>query len=86
MQVDFIIVGQGIAGTSFAFELEKKKKSFIIIDNNSSQASSKIALGIYNPLILKWLTKAWNVDIQLNHFYNFYRDLNLFLKNKFFLT
>ena len=62
MKLDFIIVGQGIAGTCFAFELLKKNKSFIIIDKDQSNSSSKIALGIYNPLILKWFTKPWKID------------------------
>ena len=83
MNFDFIIVGQGIAGSSFAFELIKRKKTFIIIDKYRSNSSSRIALGIYNPLVLKWFTKVWQIENQLNYFYSFYNDLNKFLKNKF---
>ena len=83
MKVDFLIVGQGIAGTSFAFELLRRNKSFIIIDNYISNSPSRVALGIYNPLILKWFTKPWFVDEQLKHFYSFYQDFNKFLNQEY---
>ena len=79
MNVDFIIVGQGIAGTCFAFELLKHNKTFVIIDEFQLNTSSRIALGIYNPLVLKWFTKAWNIDAQIDYFYIFYNAFNVFL-------
>ena len=79
MKFDFIIVGQGIAGTCFAFELIKRNKSFIIIDKCKLDTASKIALGVYNPLVLKWFTKVWEVENQLKYFNNFYSDLSSFL-------
>jgi glycine oxidase len=79
MCVDFIIVGQGIAGTCFAFELIRQNKTFIIVDNYVSNSSSQVALGVYNPIILKWFTKPWKVDQQINLFYSFYDELNLLL-------
>ena len=83
MKVDFIIVGQGIAGTCFAFELLKKNKTFIIIDEVESSTSSRVALGVYNPLILKWLTKPWKIESQINYFFHFYNEINQFLKQDF---
>ncbi len=79
MTVDFIIVGQGLAGTCFAFELIRRGKTFIIIDKHVPNSSSQIALGVYNPVILKWFTKPWHVDKQLNLFYDFYNDFSNFL-------
>ena len=75
MKVDFIIVGQGIAGTCFAFELLKQNKTFIIIDEKKETTASRVALGIYNPLVLKWFTKAWEIDNQLKYFYTFYNEV-----------
>ena len=79
MNVDFIIVGQGIAGTSFAFELIKHNKTFVIVDQFKINTASRVALGIYNPLVLKWFTKVWDIEKQLAYFYDFYNDLNVFL-------
>ena len=84
MKVDFIIVGQGIAGTSFAFELIKNNKTFVVVDKLKTNSASRVALGIYNPLVLKWFTKAWDIDNQLDYFYNFYNDLNTFLGKNLF--
>jgi len=55
---DYIIVGLGVAGFSFIQQLEENKKNFIIIDNQSQQ-STRIAGGMFNPVILKRFTPAW---------------------------
>ena len=87
MKVDFIIVGQGIAGTCFAFELLQKNKTFIIIDKRDDSSPSQVALGIYNPLILKWFTKPWHIDNQISFFYKFYNSFqSFFCKNIMFDT
>lgn len=50
--VDYLIIGSGLAGISFAEIALQNDKSILVIDNNS-QNSSKIAGGLYNPVILK---------------------------------
>lgn len=50
--VDYLIIGSGLAGISFAEIALKNNKSILVIDNDS-QNSSKIAGGLYNPVILK---------------------------------
>ena len=73
-KVDFIIVGQGIAGTVLAFEILKRNKTVHLIDKVQENSASRIALGIYNPLVLKWFTKSWKADIQLNSLQRFCND------------
>ncbi len=70
-KVDFIIVGQGIAGTTLAFKLLQKKYTVRVIDKFNHNSSSSIALGLYNPLVLKWFTKSWEVDNQLNDMFDY---------------
>lgn len=70
--LDFLIVGGGISGICAAFELYKKDKKFIVINDSKLNSSSKIAAGIYNPLLPKHIKKAYNADIiypQVAHFY-----------------
>ena len=55
MDVDYIIVGLGLAGLAFAEELERNHKSFVVFEDNS-QNSSLVAGGVYNPVILKRFT------------------------------
>lgn len=50
--IDYLIIGSGLAGISFAEIALKHKKSILVLDNNS-QNSTKIAAGLYNPVILK---------------------------------
>lgn len=49
---DYIIVGAGIAGICFAETAYLNGKSFVVY-NDASQNSSRVAAGIYNPVILK---------------------------------
>lgn len=50
--IDYLIVGSGLAGISFAEIALQNNKSILVLDDNS-QNSSKIAAGLYNPVILK---------------------------------
>lgn len=73
-KVDYIIIGFGLAGMSFARQLEKQKKTFKIFENNSQQ-SSKVAGGMYNPVILKRFTPVWDAELQLQLAIPFYEEL-----------
>ncbi len=78
---DFIIVGSGLAGVSFAEELRKRNKTFYVITDNS-QKSSMIAGGIFNPMILKRFTLAWKAHQQITLMDSFYSQLSDFLGHK----
>ena len=64
MQVDYIIVGLGLAGLAFAEELISNNKSFIVFEDGSQQ-SSLVAAGTYNPIVLKRFNAVWDVQNQL---------------------
>lgn len=64
MKVDYIIVGKGLAGISFCEQLRVNNKSFVVFDN-SSQQSSLVAGGLYNPVVLKRFTGVWKSKEQL---------------------
>ena len=82
MEVDYIIVGFGLAGLAFVTELEKKNKSFIVFEDNS-QTSSLVAGGVYNPVILKRFTPVWNAQNQLEIALPFYKKLEQRFKKKY---
>lgn len=63
-QVDYIIVGCGLASIAFCEHLEAAKKTFIVFDD-TSQKSSLVAAGLYNPVILKRFTEVWKAKEQL---------------------
>src|SRR5690606_5096905 len=72
--LDYLLVGFGLAGASLAHRLENKNKSFLIFEDQSHH-SSTVAGGLYNPLILKRFTLAWNAEEQLPVALDFYKSL-----------
>ncbi len=79
--LDYIIVGSGLSGIAVAENLLSKGKKILVFDDNS-QASSTVAGGIYNPVILKRFTLAWNANEQLDTALNFYSSLEKKLETK----
>ena len=62
MQVDFILIGQGICGTFLSWELQKAGYSFLVIDDNLPGAASKVAAGIINPVTGRRIVKTWMIE------------------------
>ncbi|MFK5973142.1 MAG: FAD-binding oxidoreductase [Flavobacteriaceae bacterium] len=83
--IDYIIVGLGLAGVSFCEQLERNDKTFKVI-NDDSQTSSKVAGGMYNPVILKRFTLAWMAKEQLEIALPLYCGLERKLQTKFNYT
>ena len=73
-KVDFIIVGQGIAGTTLAHLLEKKGKTFHVFDFYENK-SSHIAAGLINPIVFKRLNKSWKADDFMPFLNDFYTEI-----------
>ena len=77
--IDYLIIGSGLAGISFAEKALQNGKSIFVMDNNS-QNSSKIAGGLYNPVILKRFSEVWKAKEQLELMEQFYAVLEEKLK------
>ncbi len=80
--LDYIIVGFGLAGLSFAKQLEDNDKSYLVFENHS-QKSSRVAGGLYNPVILKRFTPAWSATEQLEKSIPFYKEIEGKLQESF---
>ena len=48
--VDYIVVGQGLAGSAVAVQLLQRKKRVLVIDQPTGNSSSRIAAGLFNPM------------------------------------
>lgn len=81
---DYIVVGFGLAGMSFCEQLSRHNKSFVVF-NDASQQSSLVAGGMYNPVILKRLTLAWQAVEQQKVALPFYRALEKKLDQSFII-
>ena len=83
MEKDYIIVGGGIAGLSFATYCQMNNKSFVIIDSTKQPKSSMVAVGLFNPIVLKRFTAIWQADEQMNLAEEFYKKLEDSFDTKF---
>ncbi|GAA4049352.1 FAD-binding oxidoreductase [Flavobacterium chungnamense] len=79
--LDYIIVGSGLAGIAFS-EIALQNNKTILVVNNQSHNSTRIAGGLYNPVILKRFSEVWQASEQLELLYNFYANLEKKLQVK----
>lgn len=72
--LDYIIVGSGLAGISFSETLLNSNKSFCVFNTNKN-ASTKVAAGLYNSVILKRFNLVWKALEQINLLPQFYGNI-----------
>jgi len=84
MNIDYLIIGQGIAGTVLAFSLLQKGKKILIIDAGNQYGSSVVAAGIVNPITGRRLVKTWEADTILPIAKQLYTHLEKKLSTSFY--
>lgn len=75
MHFDYLIIGQGISGTWLSYYLQKENKNFLLIDNNFSNAPSRVAAGIINPVTGRRHATVWLADELLPFAWKAYSEL-----------
>jgi glycine/D-amino acid oxidase-like deaminating enzyme len=80
MQVDCLIIGQGICGTLLSWFLHKEGKTFLVIDDNKEDSSSKVAAGIINPITGRRYVTTWMIDEVMPFAIDTYRSLESYLQ------
>lgn len=84
MSNSYIVVGQGLAGSIFAYELIKQGYNVSIIDRDSGARSSRVAAGIFHPLVFKRTTLTWKSDVLFDFLEEYYPELEKELGGKFY--
>jgi glycine oxidase len=82
--VDYIIVGQGLAGSTLALKMCEQNKSFIVFDEPASNRSSAIAAGLFNPVTGKLMTKTWMAEKIFPELHRFYSWAEKKLGHRFY--
>ncbi|MCP4521038.1 MAG: FAD-binding oxidoreductase [Cytophagales bacterium] len=85
MVYDYLIVGQGLAGTVLSHTLMKKGKKVMVINQNEEFSSSKVAAGVYNPVTGIRMVKTWLADDLFPFVPKFYGELENVLNTKFLI-
>lgn len=62
MKVQFLIVGQGLAGSLLGWELSKRGQRVFVIDHPTADSASRVAAGLINPVSGQRLVKSGDVD------------------------
>lgn len=84
MSIDYLIIGQGLAGSLLAWELIKRDCQVIIIDNGKENAS-QVAAGLINPITGMRFVKSTDVDTLLPAAKQCYSELADAFQQKFYI-
>lgn len=84
MRYDYLIIGQGLAGSCMALQLLREGKHVLVLDNPHPNTSSMIAAGIFNPITGRKMVKTWRADDLFPYLNAFYQQAEKDLQSNFF--
>ncbi len=71
---EFVVVGQGLAGTAVAWQLRRRGRRFLVIDRADPHAASRVAAGLITPYTGRRVARTWNLDHTFNIAAGYYRS------------
>jgi glycine/D-amino acid oxidase-like deaminating enzyme len=80
---DYIIIGQGLAGTVLSYILQKNGKNILVAEDESPDSASAVAAGIYNPITGKRMVKTWKAAALFPVLEEFYAGMEKDLNTRF---
>ncbi len=83
-KVDYIIVGQGLAGSFLSWFLLKNEKTFVVVDEINRSSASSVAAGIIHPVTGRRIVKTWMADELLPFAQKTYQEIEVFFSMKLF--
>lgn len=84
MEIDFLLIGQGLAGTALGYRLKQAGNTIRIFDQPANNNSSRVAAGLFNPVTGRNMVKTWKADELFPELLSFYKELEK-LTNKSYL-
>lgn len=79
MNIDTLIVGQGLAGTLLSYFHLQQHKSFIVFDVHDRKSASAHSSGVVNPITGRRFVKSWLIDQLLPFAEATYKDIEKLL-------
>lgn len=80
--MDYLIVGQGLAGTLLSYYLIKHRKKVLVLNNSNSVPSSRVAAGLFSPVTGPASVATWRADELIPFAFNLYTELEELLNVK----
>ncbi|MBC6606788.1 FAD-binding oxidoreductase [Hymenobacter sp. BT188] len=81
---DYLILGHGLAGATFAYELRQRGHSVVVLDEPRADSASNVAAGLMNPVTGQRFVLTWLADELLPAAAEFYRKIEAEFKQQFF--
>jgi glycine/D-amino acid oxidase-like deaminating enzyme len=81
---DYLIIGQGLAGTILAHCLIQRNQSVQVMDEFRPTTSSRVAGGLFHPVTGRRIVKSWMVETLYPFAQKFYGDQEKLLHSAFF--
>jgi glycine/D-amino acid oxidase-like deaminating enzyme len=78
-KVDYLIIGQGIAGSVLALTLLQRGRTVAVIDEPRLSSSSKVAAGAFNPFNFRKMVNNWRAEELTGFAFRFYPEAEEFL-------
>lgn len=83
-RVDYIIVGQGLAGSCIALQLLMRNRRIVVIDNSYPNAASRVAAGLFNPVTGRMPALTWMAPELFPYLHEFYTMAEQLTHTSFF--
>lgn len=84
MTIDYLIVGQGVAGSVLAWTLDQRGCSVLLANDPARPSASAVAAGLVNPLTGRKLVRTWKADELFPFLHEFYTSIEQQLGVQFF--
>lgn len=84
MDRDYIVVGQGLAGSVLALTLTRAGKKVLVINQTRANSASMVAAGLFNPITGKVMKKTWKADQLFPYLQRFYSWAEKLTQSHFF--
>lgn len=81
---EYLIIGQGIAGTCLAIFLKRAGKEVLIIDESAPSGSSRVAAGYMHPITGRRIVKSWMAEQLFPFAADFYDSIGAACGIRFF--
>ena len=82
--IDFLLIGQGLAGSVLAEHLREQGCSVRVINAQHRASASRAAAGLYNPITGRKMSKTWRADVLFPYLETFYPKVEQRLSTAFF--
>ncbi|MGB1033127.1 MAG: NAD(P)/FAD-dependent oxidoreductase, partial [Flavobacteriales bacterium] len=72
---NYLVVGQGLAGTLVSWKLHQRGANFHVIDEEREITASKVAAGMWNPISFRKVIPTWEAATMMNHVNGTYPEM-----------